>query len=435
MRRSILALATLAFLGSPAAAAAGDGDKESVSQLLSRGGDLEARLVADGTWLVSGNSNAYLVKTPEGAVLIDTGLGVQAQRTRKLLLEAAGSPPLRAIVLTHAHADHIGGTPLWRGDGIPVIAHRAFIERNRDQIRFESFRNRRAQVLCAAVMPSGADAVGYPEIAPDVIVDDVYEFELGGVRFEVISTPGGEGPDGVSVWLPDRRTVFTGDLLGPTVASFPNLFTLRGENLRLVTPMLESIDRIRSLEASILLPGHFDPVVGKKKIDALLDRTAAAIRHVHDATVAGMNEGKDLWTLMEEVRLPPELEVSQEYGRVPWGVRAIWEAHTGWFRYESTTELYGVPPEAVYAEIGELAGGANPLAVRARAHVEAGRPLRALHLTEVALVTEPNHRGALEARLAALELLAARDGGGNFQIAGWLRHRIGVTRAALEQLE
>ena len=177
----------------------------------------------------------------------------------------------------------------------------------------------------------------------------------------------------------------------------------------------------------------FDPVVGEKKIDALLDKTAAAIRYVHDATVAGMNEGKDLWTLMEEVQLPPELEVSQQYGRVPWGVRAIWEAHTGWFRYESTTELYGVPPTAVYAELAELAGGATPVAARARGHVEKREPLRALHLAEIALAAEPGHRGALEAQLAALELLAERDAGGNFQIDGWLRHRIGVTRAALDQ--
>ena len=429
MHRIVLALAAVPFLVSPAAAE----EKESVSRLLSRGGDMEARRVADGIWLVSGNSNAYLVTTPGGAVLIDTGLGIQAERTRKLLLEAAGSPPRRAIVLTHAHADHIGGTPLWRRQGVPVIAHRAFVERNRDQIRFESFRNRRARVLWAAVMPPGTDAVGYPEIAPDVLVDDVHAFEVGGVRFEVISTPGGEGPDGVSVWLPGRGALFTGDLLGPTTSSFPNLFTLRGENLRRALPMLESLEQIRALGARILLPGHFDPVVGEKNIDALIARTAAAIRHVYDATVAGMNEGKDLWTLMEEVRLPPDLQVSQQYGRVPWGVRAIWEAHTGWFRYESTTELYGVPPEAVYAELGELAGGAVPLAARAQAHVEAGEPLRALHLAEVALATEPGNRGALEARLAALQLLAESDAGVNFQIAGWLRHRIGATRAALDR--
>ena len=57
-----------------------------------------------------------------------------------------------------------------------------------------------------------------------------------------------------------------------------------------------------------------------------------------------MNAGTDLWTLMGQVTLPPELDIPQGHGKVPWIVRAIWEEHVGWFRYESTTELYDVPP-------------------------------------------------------------------------------------------
>ena len=49
---------------------------------------------------------------------------------------------------------------------------------------------------------------------------------------------------------------------------------------------------------------------------------------------------------MREVTLPPELALPQVHGKVPWIVRAIWEEHVGWFRYESTTELYDVPPSS-----------------------------------------------------------------------------------------
>jgi alkyl sulfatase BDS1-like metallo-beta-lactamase superfamily hydrolase len=134
---------------------------------------------------------------------------------------------------------------------------------------------------------------------------------------------------------------------------------------------------------------------------------------------------------MDEIELPPELEVSEQYGRVAWGVRAIWEAYTGWFRYESTTELFSVPPRAIYAELTELAGGPDKVAERASVHVIAGEPLKALHLAEVALAADPKHAGALEAQLAALQRLAEEDAGTNFQVAGWLRHRIEATRAAL----
>ena len=115
-----------------------------------------------------------------------------------------------------------------------------------------------------------------------------------------------------------------------------------------------------------------------------------------------------------------------------WGVRAIWESYNGWFRKESTTELYDVPPADVYPDLAGLAGGAGPLAERARERLEGGEPLHALHLVEVALAGEPSHRGALETRLAVLEALAAEVGSRNFQEAGWLRYRVGQARAALE---
>ncbi len=410
-------------------------EPERISELLTRGSTLAAKQVADDIWVVSGNANVYLVNTSEGAVLIDTGLASEAARIRELLRAAVPDLRLRAIVLTHAHPDHVGGVSLWRSVGVAVIAHRAFEARNRDQVRLGPFRDRRARVLWADAMPEDPALRGppYAEIDSDIHVDDQYSFHVGGLSFQVLATPGAEGPDAVSVWLPSRKILFTGDALGPVAGSFPNLFTLRGENLRPAVPMIETLEKMRTLRPKLLLPGHFEPIEGAHQIDALLARTAAAVRYVHDATVAGMNQGVDLWTLMEEIRLPPELALSEQYGRVAWGVRAIWEGYTGWFRYESTTELYAVPPRAAYAELAALAGGPQPLAERAIVHVLAGEPLLALHLTEVALAADPRHVGALEARLAALQRLAEADGGANFQVSGWLRHEIEETRAALAE--
>jgi alkyl sulfatase BDS1-like metallo-beta-lactamase superfamily hydrolase len=86
-----------------------------------------------------------------------------------------------------------------------------------------------------------------------------------------------------------------------------------------------------------------------------------------------MNAGVDLWTLMRTVKLPEELGIPQGHGKVPWIVRAIWEEHLGWFRYEATTELYDVPAQAMFPELIEMAGGAEPLLKRAAEHLAAGR--------------------------------------------------------------
>jgi alkyl sulfatase BDS1-like metallo-beta-lactamase superfamily hydrolase len=156
-----------------------------------------------------------------------------------------------------------------------------------------------------------------------------------------------------------------------------------------------------------------------------------AVVHIRDRTIDGMNAGADLWTLMREVMLPPDLVLPQRHGKVPWIVRAIWEEHTGWFRYDSTTELYDVPPSGVWPDLLDLAGGPEPLTARARRHVDGGRPLHALHLTDIVLSLHPTEAAGLQVKRAALDQLLAASGGENFSEVQWLESEIRETDATL----
>jgi alkyl sulfatase BDS1-like metallo-beta-lactamase superfamily hydrolase len=178
----------------------------------------------------------------------------------------------------------------------------------------------------------------------------------------------------------------------------------------------------------MLLVGHGGPIVGRETIRAELARMRAAVLYVHDAVVAAMNAGADVWTAMREIRLPPELEQGEGYGTVAWSVRAIWEMYAGWFHHHSTTELYPVPPWSVHAELTELAGGPDAIADAARAKA-ATAPVEAIHLAEVALASAPSHRGALEASLAAHRTLLAASV--NFWETRWLEHAIRTLEARL----
>jgi alkyl sulfatase BDS1-like metallo-beta-lactamase superfamily hydrolase len=233
----------------------------------------------------------------------------------------------------------------------------------------------------------------------------------------------------LALWLPDRGACFTGNLFSALFGHIPNLVTIRGDRYREALGFVESLEKVLALDAEVLLVGHHDPLVGRAVIRRELERLRDATLFVHDETVKGMNEGKDVHTLMREIVLPPHLEVGQGYGKVAWDVRAIWENYAGFFHHRSTTELYGVPAESVHADLAELAGGSDAVAARAAERLAAGEPQDAIHLVEVALGGDPANSSALKVGLAAHRQLDAESE--NFWLSAWLRKEIASLEARL----
>jgi alkyl sulfatase BDS1-like metallo-beta-lactamase superfamily hydrolase len=193
---------------------------------------------------------------------------------------------------------------------------------------------------------------------------------------------------------------------------------MRGDRYRDALTAIGSVERVRDLQPELLVTGHFEPISGQSRIDAELTRLRNAIEYLHDQTVAGMNAGKDVATLMREISLPAEYEVGQGYGKVAWDVRAIWENYSGWFHHRSTTELYPVGFDAVAADVVGLAG-AGALVDRAREHLDADRPLHAIHLAEL---LPADHQGAREVLREAHDKLLAETA--NFWERAWLTEQI-----------
>ncbi|MFZ4670306.1 MAG: alkyl sulfatase dimerization domain-containing protein, partial [Microthrixaceae bacterium] len=236
-----------------------------------------------------------------------------------------------------------------------------------------------------------------------------------------IATPGGETFDSMVVWLPDCRTLCSGNLFGPLFGHVPNLVTIRGDRYRDALTYIRSLDVVRELAPERLITGHFDPIDGADRIAEETAVLQEAMQSVHDQTVDGMNAGSDVWTLMRDVRVPEHLDVGEGYGQTKWNVRAIWENYAGWFHHRSTTELYGTAPLSVAPDL-VAAAGADALVAAARAHLVAGRPVEALQLTDVVLAAEPGQTDAVAvARDATVSLLESTT---NFWERAWLRRSI-----------
>ena len=398
---------------------------------LVKAGDGQAQAVAitDFVFMAHDISNAYLVTTGDGDVLVNTGFLGSGEKI-KALFAPHRTGPIRRIILTQHHSDHFGGLPSFLEDKPDVVVQADFMTNKADTAFLNGHFQPRVRKLWGTTVQMDKMPAP-PEVHPTVVVDRDYAFEQGGRRFEVISTPDGEATDCLTVWLPDDRIAFVGNVFGPVFLSMPFLNTLRGDKPRLVRTYLRTLERIRDLGAEILVTGHGEPIVGAEKIRADLDRMHAAVSFVRDYTLSGMNAGKDVDTLVREFAWPEGVRIGEYHGKAAWAVRSIWHEYSGWFFYDSTTALYGVPRSSVNADLTELAGGADVLAERALRKVEQGKPLEAIHLVEVALGAEPANVAALTAKKDALEALLEASGGQNLSETMWLRSEIATTGQAL----
>ncbi|MGE4649410.1 MAG: MBL fold metallo-hydrolase, partial [Myxococcota bacterium] len=294
--------------------------------------------INDFIQMARGIGNVFMVSTPGGNVIFDTGVTWQSEQQRALL-RSVSDGPVTHVVVSHAHGDHNGGIAAWKPDldaGAELVAHERYPYMNRI---YGDTNEYLWKVRTGTLYPVHADSLvaEFRSFEPTRLVDvhEDYAFEVGGVRFQAIAAENSaEGEDALLLWLPDHGILFTGDFYGCLYPMVPNLYTVRGEKIREPLGYVAALDRLIALEPSMLLPAHFDPVRGKEYIAKTLEVTRDGVQYVYDETVKGMNEGKSVYQLMREIRLPPELEISQGHGKVSWNVRAIWELLAGWFYYE-----------------------------------------------------------------------------------------------------
>lgn len=397
--------------------------------------------MAPGVYGSAGITRAYMVVTSAGRIIVNTGTGAEAVHHRRLF-DPVCAGPTPFVITTQSHTDHVGGVAGFRAPETRFIAQRALVESRLRDEQFAPQRQRfgapwfaaaRAQAAALAELAGPAPAApaagsARPDLgplqdrpSPDITFDERLSLRVGGENIELLATPGGETLDSCVVWLPERGTCIVSNLFGPLFPHFPNFNTLRGDRYRLPELYLRSLDTVRGLRPEILLTGRGEPVVGAELIHAVLGRLRDAVEWVYERTVAGINEGVSLDELMRTVVLPDALRVGEGYGRVAWGVRAIWEANLGWFRQESTTELFPISPAAGDTELVRLAT-ADAVAARAR-EVLADDPILAIRLGEAVVATEPDHRGALEVLLDGHGALLVDGRHPNFWLDGWLRHR------------
>ena len=257
--------------------------------------------INDFIHLSEGLSNSFLITTNEGNIVINTGMAFESPY-HKANYDALSDLPIRFIILTQGHVDHVGGVDFIRDEGTQLIAQSGNAEHQAYDRRLTRFRGSRSAFAFikkngASVRKAQSDFGELPPQAvptPDITFDDRYEFTLGGLRVELIGVPGAETNDSLVVWLPDHEICFVGNLFGCLIGHIPNLVTVRGDRYRDALTCAAACDVVADLNPKLLLPGHHGVIEGKQLIREELERIRDATLYVPisakcDVVLHGMN--------------------------------------------------------------------------------------------------------------------------------------------------
>ncbi|MCA2318609.1 MBL fold metallo-hydrolase [Mycobacterium intracellulare] len=386
-----------------------------------------ATSLGDGIWMSPGVSNTYAVETGSGRIIINTGVFYEGPLHRDAYQAVPG--PTHTIIVTQGHADHWGGAAALRDPDTAVVMHANYYYWRDDNERLMPARARNTafafEKFTRATLEHLKDVdmslfdMSFPE--PTITFDRHLGLNVGGRQVDLHWTPGGETTDALVAWLPDSRVLFTGNLFGPLFGHVPNLVTIRGDRYRDPIQYIEALDLVLSLQPDRLITGHFDPIEGADLIATEVTAMRDAMQWVHDRVIDAMVSGSDIYSLMNEIRLPERFDVGEGYGRTTWNSRAIWELYGGWFHHRSTTELFPIPPWSVAPDV-VAAAGAERLVAAARSRLDAGQAVEALHLTDLILAGDDTNAAAKDVAIAAHErLLSDAD---NFWVKAWIQHSI-----------
>ena len=220
--------------------------------------------------------NWFLIEGDDGITVVDAGLPA-SWRTLKFALGKMGRTlgDLRAVVLTHAHFDHVGFAERARRElGLPVWVHRGDAELTGHPHRYEVERLPfaymwRPRTLRILGRMGAAGALWAPAISEVDLFHDDEVLPVPG-RPHVIATPG-HTYGHASLYLPDRDVLIAGD----AVVTLDPYTGSRGPRLvaRAATAdsdlAMASLDRIEQTDARLLLPGHGEPFYGAAAAAAL----------------------------------------------------------------------------------------------------------------------------------------------------------------------
>jgi len=360
--------------------------------------------IAEGLAMVESFSHVVTWNSGDGLVCFDTSHVNTGQQVVDSI-RSWSSDPFNALVYTHGHVDHVGGSVAF-GANAAALGHQAprVIGHKNVQQRFDRYRYTNDWNVAInarqfggirgdvnSIMNDLRPADGAPRLSDFIprntldttdVVDKFASMKFGDTEVE-FHHGRGETDDHLWSWFPQKKWIASGDFV---IWNFPNA----GNPQKVQRWPIEWAAALRDMIAKgpeLLLPAHGLPIAGKERIARVLDEIATALENLVRDVVTMMNAGETLNTIIHTVRVP-EATLGKPYLRPLYDepefvVRNIWRLFGGWWD-GAPSRLKPSPDEVLAVELASLAGGADVLMRRAAELAASGDLRLACHLADFA---------------------------------------------------
>jgi len=187
-------------------------------------------------------SNAGFVIGDDGVLVVDSFFNLDAARALVGEIHRLTPKPIRYVVNTHYHIDHTGGDQVLRDAGAVIIAHRNV----RGWVKTENVHLLGSQIT--AEFKAQIQALPLP----DITTDKDLTVWLGARKVVIRAVLGHTGGD-LTIFVPDAKALFTGDMLWRKIP--PNLID---GSVKEWAATDADFEHMPDAEHTVFVPGHGD---------------------------------------------------------------------------------------------------------------------------------------------------------------------------------
>ncbi|MFA0083376.1 alkyl sulfatase dimerization domain-containing protein [Vibrio breoganii] len=380
--------------------------------------------VTDGVWTVSGYSlaNYTFIEGKTGLIAFDSGSSVGMGKTVLEMVQKKVNKPVVALIYSHFH--YTGGAKAYAASNpsgkIDIYAHPG-VEKNMggQGSTFRDAQNRRAGIQLGAYLPhSGPDAAFGPaepqfkdaklsahgHLAATHEVKDGEKVNIDGIDFTFYHAVA-DTEDSLIVDIPSKDLVLHNSASAGMLFS---LYTLRGSDYRTPVPMINSLDKVRSLNRKYVVGVHDFPTEGEKAQE-ILTAHRDAYAFIYNQSVRAINKGATPDEMAASIKLPTHLDQHAQlypgYVDNEYNVRAQYRGIIGWFD-EDISELHPPSRNELGRELLAVSGGADKLISAAKKAFADKKYNLSVKLYSIVVDAEPANKTAKLGMAAALRQMA-----------------------------